>query len=129
MLIEFWERLRGYDKWPETEATIISGDKVRRALGVRDPKLKHVSADLLMWRDQYARKQHGPFVTYDTSPLYQLLEGETILIRYDPAMPGRYYNRALFLGWLLHLAKAVVAISVGGGFIAWRIWMIFSRRG
>jgi hypothetical protein len=129
MLIELWEKLRGYDKWPETEATIISGERVRRALRMHDPKLTQVSADMLVWKDQYARKQYGPFVTYDTSPLYQLLEGQTILIRYSPVQPNRYYSRPLFLGWLLHLTKAAVAVAVGGGIIVWRVWMIVSRRG
>ena len=129
MLIEFWERLRGYDKWPETEATIISGQKVRRALRLRDPKLNRVSADMLVWKDQYARKQYGAFVTYDTSALYQLLEGESILIRYDPSRPNRYYNRSLFVGWLIHLTKAAIAISVFLAALVWRIWMIVTRRG
>jgi hypothetical protein len=129
MLIEWWEKLRGYDKWPEAEATIISGERIRRALRMRGPKSTEVSADMLMWKDQYARKQYGPFVTYDTSPQYQVLEGETILIRYSPAKPHRYYNRALFVGWLIHLAKAAIAIAVALGFIVWRVWMIVSRRG
>jgi hypothetical protein len=96
---------------------------------MHDPKLTQVSADMLVWKDQYARKQYGPFVTYDTSPLYQLLEGQTILIRYSPVQPNRYYSRPLFLGWLLHLTKAAVAVAVGGGIIVWRVWMIVSRRG
>ncbi|WP_348262715.1 hypothetical protein P8935_23360 [Telmatobacter sp. DSM 110680] len=129
MLIEFWERLRGYDKWPETEATIISGQKVRRALRLRDPKLNRVSADMLVWKDQYARKHYGAFVTYDTSALYQLLEGESILIRYDPSRPNRYYNRSLFVAWLIHLTKAAIAISVFLAALVWRIWMIVTRRG
>jgi hypothetical protein len=129
MLIEIWEKIRGYDKWIETEATIVSGEKVRRAMRLRGAQSSDVSADLLMWKDQFSRRQYGPFVTYDTSPLYQLLDGETILIRFDPAKPDRYYNRPLFVGWLLHLSKAAIAVAVGGGFIVWRIWMIVSRRG
>jgi hypothetical protein len=131
MLIELWERLRGYDKWIETEARIDSADAIKKALGKRYRNLGsgRFSADLLVWKDQYARAHYGAFVNHDTSPLYQMLEGETLIIRYDPARPGRYYCRALWLSWTAFIAKAVLAVAAGGGFIVWRIWSIIKGRG
>ncbi len=81
---------------------------------LRGAESRVISADLLMWKDQFARRDYGSFVTYDTSPLYQLLDGETILIRFDPVKPNRYYNRPRFVGWLLHLSKAAIAVEVDG---------------
>ena len=130
MLIEIWERLRGYDKWIEAEAVIVSGKKIRREFGL--PALRsdsRFSSDLLMWVDREGEKRFGPFVNQDTSPLYQLLEGETVLVRYDPSKPDRFYNRAHFLSWVAMLTKAALALIVCGGFIAWRIWMIVIRHG
>lgn len=131
MLIELWERLRGYHEWVETEANIESFQTVRKRLGRSDriPRTRNVSSDLLVWRDQHGRRHYGPFVNLDTSPLYQLLEGETIRIRYDPANPDRYYNRAYFLAWVTFATKATAAVALAGGFIVWRIWMIVTRRG
>jgi hypothetical protein len=70
----------------------------------------------------------APFVNEETSPLYQLLEGETIAIRFDPQRPDRFYNREHFLSWFKLVAKAALGIAVGGGFFAWRIWHIVKYR-
>jgi hypothetical protein len=87
------------------------------------------SGDLLVWLDDYEQAHVGTFVTHETSPLYQLLEGESIEIRYNPAKPDGYDCRPHFLSWLGMITKAVLAGVVGGGFIVWRVWMIFKHRG
>jgi hypothetical protein len=38
MLIEIWERLRGYDKWIKTEATVQSSELVDRLADPRKTK-------------------------------------------------------------------------------------------
>jgi hypothetical protein len=130
MLIEILERLRGYDKWIETEARVDYAAKIRKALGKRfqESPDSRVSGQLLVWKDQYNRTQWGTFITLDTSPLYQLLDGETITIRYNPARPGRYYCRSHFLSWAAFIAKTILAVAVAVGLIVWRVWTILKGR-
>jgi hypothetical protein len=131
MLIEIWERLRGYDKWIPAEARVYSASEIRKKLGKRyqiSPS-SQFSGELLVWRDQRGEPQFGPFVTHETSPLYQLLEGEAIAIRYNPAKPNCYYCRPHFLAWLALITKAVLIGTICLGFIVWRIWTIFKYRG
>jgi hypothetical protein len=129
MLIELWERLRGYDKWIPTEARIESSEKIRKALGKRFPNLRSSRVDFLAWQDLRGKTRYGAFATHDTSPLYQLLEGESVSIRYDPTRPDSFYCRALWISRAAHLAKASLLGVAGGGFIVWRIWMIIKRHG
>lgn len=131
MLIELWERLRGYDKWTEADAAIVSFESVRKKLGVRALKRgsSSFSSDLLSWTDDRGKRHFGAFINQDISPLYQMLEGETIRICYDPANPDRYYNRKYFVHWVATIAKAIAALAIGGGFIAWRIWTIIAHHG
>jgi hypothetical protein len=131
MLIELWERLRGYDKWIPAEAYVYPATEIRKKLGKRyqiSPE-SQFSGELLVWLDDYEQAHVGTFVTHETSPLYQLLEGESIPILYNPAKPDRYYCRPHFLSWLARLTKAILAVVVFGGFLGWRIWMIIERRG
>jgi hypothetical protein len=109
---------------------IVSGERVRRMFGLPTARSdSQFSSDLLTWTDQQDQRQYGPFVNQETSPLFQLLEGQTISIRYDPLRPNCFYNRAHARAWALMLTKATLAVVLGGGFIAWRIWMIVTRRG
>jgi hypothetical protein len=130
MFIEIWERLRGYDKWIETQATVESAAEIRRALGKRyqESPESRVSGRLLIWKDQYCRTQCGGFVAHDISPLYQLLDGETISIRYNPTHPDRYYCRANWLSWAAFILKTILVVAAAGGFIIWRIWTILKGR-
>jgi uncharacterized protein DUF3592 len=127
MLIEIWERLRGYDKWIQTEAKIVTSEEIRSKLG--EKYRRRDGSNLLFWQDQQGEPQYGAFVTFDTSPLYQTLEGEGVSIRYNPARPSRYYCRPLFLSWAAQIAKAVLGVAIFGGFLVWRIWSIIERRG
>lgn len=131
MLIELWERLRGYDKWADTEARVVSFDTYRRLFGAgaKTRPTSRMSSDLLTWKDGKGARRYSGFINFDTSPLYQLLDGNKITIRYDPAKPDRYYNREYFLSWLGFWAKRIAAGVIGGGFIVWRVWMIVKHRG
>jgi hypothetical protein len=97
MLIEIWERLRGYDKWVQTEAKIESSDVEKTAHSDRYGNVSYTwaSGDLLAWTDRQGQKQYAEFTVPDDSPLYQLVGGETVTIRYDPARPDRFYFREL----------------------------------
>jgi hypothetical protein len=93
MLIEIWERLRGYDKWVETEATVESST-MKRTAHVDDTGVisyTYDSNDVLSWSDGNGEEQRGYFRVPDTSRLYQLVGGEVVRIRFDPANPARFY--------------------------------------
>jgi hypothetical protein len=93
-----WEHLRGYDKWIETEARIESSDVEETEQVGRYGNVvgyAYSSGDKLTWTDRQGEKQFADFTVSDDSPLYQLIGGETVSIRYDPARPDRFYYREL----------------------------------
>jgi hypothetical protein len=128
MLIELWERLRGYDKWIEAQARIESSDVEKRPLTDRYGKVvdyAYSSGDRVTWTDPQGEKQYADFTVPDDSPLYQLVGGESVTIRYDPAKPDRYYFREL-LRTRVHTAvkstlAALLLLVVFGSLIFLRI--------
>jgi hypothetical protein len=131
MLIELWERLRGCDKWVEADARVVSFETLRENLAepIPSPRANQFSSDLLVWKDRRGEFHYGPFVNHEGSRLFQTLEGGAVPIRYDPARPDRYYNREYFVSWVANISKAIAAVTIGGGFIVWRVWMIVKHRG
>jgi len=117
MLIEIWERLRGYDKWIQTEATVESS-KVEETLDSESGGIAYSSGDVLVWMDQQGEHQRAYFTVPDDSPLYQLVEGATITIRFNPADPDQYYLREL-LQSRIHTAvgRAIVILLFVGFFV------------
>ncbi len=71
--------------------------------------------------------QYANFDVDENSPLCQLLGGESVTIRYDPASPDRFYYRDLLktrVNSVLRTTLAVLIVlacaSVGG-------WLLFKR--
>jgi hypothetical protein len=98
MLIEVWERLRGYDKWLQTEATIESSKVEEQPITNRSGAVMdyaYSSGDVLTWTDGNGEKQYADFSVPEESPLFQLIGGETVTIRYNPAKPDEFYYREL----------------------------------
>jgi hypothetical protein len=91
MLIEIWERLRGYDKWVETEATINSSRLADVELFNSRAAREWRSASTLAWTDQAGQQHSASFEVSDNSPLFQLYEGQTVTIRCNPANPNEFY--------------------------------------
>ena len=101
MLIEIWERLRGYDKWIQTEAVIKSselgavpfaansGEKAQKPAGAAVKEWR--STCTIAWTDGEKQAHTAQFEVSDNSPLFQLYEGNTVSIRYDPVKPGEFY--------------------------------------
>ncbi|MGP8224612.1 MAG: DUF3592 domain-containing protein [Terracidiphilus sp.] len=125
MLIEIWERLRGYDKWIQTEAKIESSQDEETSHSTRYGTVSYASADILTWTDRQGKKQYADFTVPEDSPLYQLVGDETVTIRYDPARPDRFYFRELFSTRVHTVVKTTIAILlflvVFGGLIFLRI--------
>jgi hypothetical protein len=98
MLIEIWERLRGYNKWIQTEAQFESSkveeSKQFGAYRQQDGST-WASDDVLVWTDRQGQRHGVEFQVPDDSPLYQFVDGETVTIRYNPAKPDQFYLREL----------------------------------
>jgi len=103
MLIKLWERIRGYDRWVQTDATIESSAMEDHVYDYRGQiKHEYESVDTLVWTDREGNQQTAPCRVPDDSPLYQLIGGEKVTIRYDPQNPEEYYFPELIKGRLRH---------------------------
>jgi len=112
MLIEMWEHLRGYDKWAETNATIESSDPTYYRTRGKDLTR---SDDVIVWTDNAGEKHRAPFTVQVDSPLFQLVQGSKVSIRYNPADPEEYYFRELLQ---TRVRKALVTTAVAALTIA-----------
>lgn len=117
MLIELWEKLRGYHKWVQTEAKVRSSKVEKTAHYGRDGSVSYTwaSGDQLVWTDEQGQPQSAEFKVDDESPLYQLVGGESVTIRYNPARPEEFYYRDLLRSRLnfffrMALVAAVLAL-------------------
>jgi hypothetical protein len=127
MLIELWEKLRGYDKWVEAQAKVESSDVEKTPVTDRYGTVidyEYSSADMLTWTDAAGEKQYAFFTAPDDSPLYQLVDGETITIRYDPKSPDKFYLRDLLR---TQVGKAVKATAVILAFVIFFGGMLILR--
>jgi hypothetical protein len=122
MLIEIWERLRGYDKWIETEARVESS-KVIETPDAESGGIAYSCEDVLVWADRQGENQRAYFAVPDGSPLYQFIGGETIKIRYNPAEPDEYYLRELLKIRVRRTATGVIVTLVFIGICISAIWM------
>ena len=128
MLAESWERLRGYDKWPTTKAIVSSSDP--EAVDWRpyqDPlsdvlfgparplKVDESSGYFFFWNDASGKPHKSRyFYVLSGSPLFQLIDGEVITIRYNPANPDEFYFRLLFESKLRTIRKWIVMFLIIG---------------
>jgi len=96
MLIEIWERLRGYDKWVKTNATVCRSatEKVEHQ-GRGGPYYTTEAGDVIEWTDSTGEKQYADSNAPEGSKLFQLTTGDTVEIRYNPAKPDDFYFRDL----------------------------------
>jgi hypothetical protein len=144
MLAELWERLRGYDRWTQTEAIVHSSDpkldevqlmRVRgeeayasrliggSALGSlvkgfedlgdkRPPAADWVSICWFSWMDESGKPHRSQiYRVIENSPLFQLIDGETVTLRYNPANPDQFFFRVLFQSQI-QLPKPIVRLLV-----------------
>jgi hypothetical protein len=128
MLVEFWERLRGYDKWPCAEAKITTAKVKRTAHNGRDGSVSfsYASADRLEWIDFHGQKQSAEFKIHDDSPLYQFIGRETVALRYDPGNSHRFYFPELLRTRIYRACKltlyTLAFIAFVGALFALNLW-------
>jgi hypothetical protein len=126
MLIELWERVRGYDKWTPAVATVQSADLSRIGEIGNDKSKKPValgweSVCKIVWRDLNQVEHTAVFQAFEESPLYQLVVGDTVDIRVNPANQSQYYLPGLMESRVLRTWKmiiyAVMLIVLGIAFL------------
>ncbi len=96
MLIEIWERLRGYDKWIQTEARVISSKVERTSRRVKGGRQDiWIVTNTIVWTARQGQIQSAVFNLADISLLNYFVVGETVTIHYNPVKPSIYYLREL----------------------------------
>lgn len=131
MLIEIWERLRGYDKWIQTEATIKSSDLEEVEVGgansryyIDQPIDEWGSFCEIVWTDASGKLHTAEYEVSENSPLFQLYDGQTIIIRYNPTYPDLYYIRGVLRSKIISAFKYRVVPAI---FIVLIVLVLFLR--
>ena len=123
MLIEIWERLRGYDKWVQTNAVVCrSGMEKVEHQGRYGTYFTTEAGDVIEWTDPTGEKQYADFNAPEGSKLFQLTTGDTVEIRYNPAKPDDFYYRDLLQLRVRQAAGATFAVLLVLSFYGLMIW-------
>lgn len=119
MLIEIWERLRGYDKWVETQATIKTSTTKKTSRKVKGGRQDIWSAtNSILWTTWQGQTQSADFYLADISQLKHFVVGETVTIRYNPANPSNFYLPKLLLLDLRKWIKLTAMLLAWIAFVA-----------
>lgn len=122
MWLTIWESLRGYDKWPETEATVQT-PAPRRSPDSETNDEPAWDGDVLVWTDRSGNLQWADFIVPDDCTLYQKVSGDTVIIRYDPRNPSRFYFRQLHRIRVRSAAKRILITVSILGLVAMALWL------
>jgi hypothetical protein len=123
MLIDIWERLRGYDKWVQTNAVVCrSGTEKVEHQGRYGPYFTTEAGDVIEWTDPTGEKQYADFNAPEGSKLFQLTTGDTVEIRYNPAKPDDFYYRELVQLRVRQAAGATLVVLLALSFYGLLIW-------
>jgi hypothetical protein len=125
MLMELWEKLRGYDKWIETTAKVDSSEVTKEPVTDRYGRVIGYSfnaGDIITWTDNRGENQYATFDIREGSKLYQLIDGDSASIRYDPIHPERFYYRDLLRYRLKIAVSAGLTIFVVASLAITIIW-------
>jgi len=97
MLIEIWEHLRGYHRWTQTDARVefLRQELLYHDKDGKDLHYSYVTGHRLFWTDKTGADHYAPLKKMGDGAKYQLPEGETESIRYNPINPDRFYCRKL----------------------------------
>ena len=117
MLIEWIERIRGIDRWPSTEAVVISAPM--RGESVKGRPSGWTAELRVEWRDAAGVVRKAAFRVRDGSPLFQLYSGQKLAVRYAPTDSTSYYIRSEFQyrasRWLIGVILILVCCALGAG--------------
>ena len=126
VLIHFWEQLRGYHNWTPTKATVQSSTLSGIDFGENGAKhpVAWQSVCKIVWQDQNRVPHEAEFEVFEESPLYQLCDGDTVDIRFNPTKPDQFYVPGLLqsrLGkaWKLTIFAVLFILVLIGIAVAW----------
>jgi hypothetical protein len=130
MVNEWFAHLRGYDKWTSTVATVQLATlsrvgEVGKGGSDSPVALGWESTCEIRWEDQNQIQHTAVFHAFEESPLYQLCEGDTVSILFNPAKPSEYYLPGLIRSeltrtWKL-MAWTLMLLVLGIGFIVFLV--------
>lgn len=129
MFTEVWERLRGYDKWVAAVASVESSEVNRTShtnASGRVVGYTYDSGDVLVWADAHGERHEAYFKVPDESSLYQMISGEKIAIRYNPANPDEFFLRELLQTRVHRVVTWTVAILLFVGVVILGVWFRLS---
>lgn len=110
VLIEVWEHLRGYRNWTPAMATVESStlSPISIGEGAAKQSVAWQSVCKIAWLDQHGVPRTAEFEVFEESPLYQLCDGETIEIRFNPNKPDQFYLPGLVQSKLAKASKLTI---------------------
>ena len=120
MLIELWEKFRGYDEWIQVEAKLdqaVFERTIRRHKGQRYDA--YSSSACVNWVDQQGRSWRARF-NVPVDSLLKMSGREEILIRYNPSNPNDCYFPELVRSQVhsaMRMARNLALSGVG-------VWLI-----
>jgi hypothetical protein len=127
MLIELWERLRGYHKWPQAEATVefVKQEHTYHDSAGKELHYSYTTGDRLVWVDSGGEKRSAPFTPpgKGKDPKFQFAEGETATIRYNPANPEQYFFPRLSAMRVRYFVSTALTISAVAIFCVGYVWV------
>lgn len=126
MLIQVWEHLRGYRNWTPTNATVISSTLSGIEFGENVAKhpVAWQSVCKIVWQDQDRVPHKAEFKVFEESPLYQLCDGDSVDIRFNPTKPDQFYlpgpiQSRLWKAWKVNIFAVLIILFLIGIAVAW----------
>jgi hypothetical protein len=130
MLIQAWERLRGYDRWTPATATVKSSSLARVEFDRREtgdakkPAFAWKSNCTIVWNDQNGVERKAVFEAFEESPLYQLVDGDQVAIRFNPHQPAEFYlpgllHSKLAQAWKMGVFALLIILVIFAILAAW----------
>ena len=83
----------------------------------------YASGEVLAWTDGSGKEQSASFKVPDSSPLYQMVDGQSLRICYNPMNPAEFYLRELFQSQLITGVKTGLLILIVLMGLTYRHWM------
>ena len=137
VLTDVWEHLRGYHKWTPTRATVESSTPSGIEFGHNASKqsVAWQSVCKIAWLDHHRLPHTAEFEVFEESPLYQLCDGDTVEIRFNPRKPDQFYLPGLIQSrlakvWKLAIFAVLLILVLIGIAVAWfgpNILSVFSH--
>jgi hypothetical protein len=128
MFIELWERIRGYDKWSKSEATIRSSTLAKIEVGHNrngTPIMAWQNSCVLVWSDPAGASQLDEFSVFESSPLFQLYEDQKVTILCDPANSGNYFFPELLRTRAIRAIKMTLGFAIFTALVV--LWSLLFR--